>query len=59
MMTNFGRLLQVPAEFQKKSSQRNKSVASINSNFPSATKVTKEAYFFVCFGDVLLQYVKP
>ncbi|PNF32467.1 Annexin-B12 [Cryptotermes secundus] len=39
-MTNLGRLLQVPIDFRKKSSQSNKSVASVNSNFHSATKGT-------------------
>lgn len=52
MMTNLGRLLQVPVDFRKKSSQSHKSVASVNSNFPSVTKVTggtlSYSFFHVC-----------
>ncbi|XP_021930831.1 annexin-B12-like [Zootermopsis nevadensis] len=40
MMTNFGRLLHVPADFRKKASQSPKSAASVNSNFTSSTKGT-------------------
>ncbi|PSN39278.1 hypothetical protein C0J52_14643 [Blattella germanica] len=40
MRTNFGRFLQVPVDFRKKSSQSLKSTASVTSHFSSNTKGT-------------------
>lgn len=51
MMTNFGRLLHVPADFRKKASQSPKSAASVNSNFTSSTKVISETYFAYAVAD--------
>jgi hypothetical protein len=59
MMTNFGRLLWVPADFRK-SSQSHKSTETVSSNVHSAAKViggNQEYFTSACFCATLFRYV--